>query len=172
MLVFKTSWRRVQHVFSATILRLPRGLEHVLKTFSRPLARRLQDVFKTTWKTKKCYAEDVFKTSWRHALKTSWRHVLKTSWRHILKTPSRRLGSKAKPVYLWSNRICIFTQKFTLGKFSVPAWANQPHRFSVRGTSTPNGLFQTIKILMCYTKRLHQTSCIVPFKIRKSWTFC
>ena len=22
--------------------------------------------------------------------------------------------------------ICIFTQKFTLGKFSVPAWANQP----------------------------------------------
>ena len=52
LLVFKTSWRhlqdmswrRLQHVFSVTILRLPRRLEDVLKTFSRPLARRLQDV--------------------------------------------------------------------------------------------------------------------------------
>ena len=60
----------------------------------------------------------------------------------------------------------------TLWKFSVPAWANQPPGFSIRGTSTPNGLFQTIKMLMGYTKRLHQTWCIVPFKIRKSWTFC
>ena len=24
----------------------------------------------------------------------------------------------------FKKRICIFTQKFTLGKFSVPAWAN------------------------------------------------
>ena len=45
------SWRRLQHVFNVTILRLP---------------RRLQDVFKTSWKTKNCYAEDVLKTSWRH----------------------------------------------------------------------------------------------------------
>ena len=72
----------------------------------------------------------------------------------------------------FKKRICIVTQKFTLGKFSVPAWANQPPGFSIRGTSTPNGLFQTIKMLMGYTKRLHQTWCIVPFKIRKSWTFC
>ena len=72
----------------------------------------------------------------------------------------------------FKKTICIFTQKFTLGKFSVPAWANQPPGFSIRGTSTPNGLFQTIKMLMGYTKRLHQTWCIVPFKIRKSWTFC
>ena len=164
MSVFKTSWRRLQHVFSVTIFRLPRRLQDVLKTSWKRLEDISENVLKTSWKTKHCYAEDVFRTSWRH--------VLKTSWRHVLKTPSRRLGSKAKPVYLWSNRICIFTQKFTLGKFSVPAWANQPHRFSVRGTSTPNGLFQTIKILMGYTKRLHQTSCIVPFKIRKSWTFC
>ena len=87
------SWRRLQQVFSVTILRLP---------------RRLEDVLKTSWKTKNCYAEDVLKTSWRHVLKTSWRHVLKTSWRHILKTSwrhvlktsSRRLGGKQN-VYWW-----------------------------------------------------------------------
>ena len=42
--------------------------------------------------------------------------------------------------------------------FSVPACANKPPGFSVRRTSTPNGLFQTInglKILMGHTKRLH-----------------
>ena len=72
----------------------------------------------------------------------------------------------------FKKRICTFTQKFTLGKLSAPAWANQPPGFSVRGTSTPNGLFQTIKILIGYTKRVHQTWCIVPFKIRNSWTFC
>ena len=72
----------------------------------------------------------------------------------------------------FKKRICIFTQIFTLGKFSVPASANQPPVFSLRGTSTPNGLFQTIKMLIGYTKQLHQTWCIAPFKIRKSWTFC
>ena len=46
----------------------------------------------------------------------------------------------------FKKRICIFTQKFTLGKFSVPAWENQPLGFSISGTSTPNGLFQTIKM--------------------------
>ena len=81
LLVLKTSWRRLQdmswrslqHVFSVTILRLPRRLEDVFKTS----ARRLQDVFKTSWKTKNCYVEDVFKTSWRHVLKKSWRHNLR-----------------------------------------------------------------------------------------------
>ena len=43
----------------------------------------------------------------------------------------------------FKKRICIFTQKFTLGQFSVPAWVNQPPGFSLRGTSTPNELFQT-----------------------------
>ena len=46
------SRRRLQHVFSVTILRLPgrledvlqRRLEDVLKTFLRPLQRRLEDV--------------------------------------------------------------------------------------------------------------------------------
>ena len=53
--------------------------------------------------------------------------------------------------------ICISTQKFTLRKFSVFAWANPPPGFCVRGTSTLNGLFQTVKMLMGYTKRLRQT---------------
>ena len=105
LLVFKTSWRRLedmswrrlQHVFSVTIFRLPRRLEDILQI-------RLEDVLKTSrktsWKSKNCYAEDVLKTSWRHVLKTSWRHVLKTSWRHILKTSSRRLGGKQN-FYWW-----------------------------------------------------------------------
>ena len=75
-----------------------------------------------------------------------------------------RKHPKEKP---FKKRIFIFNQKFTLGKFSVPAWANQPSGFSIRGTSTPIELFQTIKMLMGYTKRLHQTCCIVPSKIQK-----
>ena len=31
-----------------------------------------------------------------------------------------------------------------MGQFPVPAKANQPPGFSVRGTSTPNGLSKTI----------------------------
>ena len=45
----------------------------------------------------------------------------------------------------FTKRICIFTQKFTLGKFSVPAWANQPPGFSIRGTSAPNGYSKQLK---------------------------
>ena len=53
------SWRRLQHVFSVTILRLRRRLA---KTFWRRLEELLQDVLKTSWKTKNCYVEDVLKT--------------------------------------------------------------------------------------------------------------
>ena len=35
LLVFKTSWRRLQHVFSVTILCLPRRFEDVFKTSPR-----------------------------------------------------------------------------------------------------------------------------------------
>ena len=73
------------------------------------------------------------------------------------KTPERKKNKKS---------ICIFTQKFTLGQFPVPAWANQPPGFFVRGTSTPNGLFQIIKILMGYTKRLHQLEHGVLFDLK------
>ena len=55
-----------------------------------------------------------------------------------------------------------------LGKFYVPVCANQPPGFSVRENSTPNGLFQTIngvKILMGYTKRIHQLKHGVLFHL-------
>ena len=65
--------------------------------------------------------------------------MLKNTWmKKTLRTKSLHLYSKI------------------LGQFSVPARANQPPGFPVRGTSTPNGLFQTIKILMGYTIWLHQ----------------
>ena len=46
----------------------------------------------------------------------------------------------------------------TLVQFSVSACANQPTVFSVNGSLTPNGLFQTVnglKQLMGYPKWLH-----------------
>ena len=58
------SWKRLQHVFSVTILRLARRLEDVLEDEKLLRWRRLED------------------TSWRHILKAFWRHVLKTSWKH------------------------------------------------------------------------------------------
>ena len=56
--------------------------------------------------------------------------------------------------------------KIHFGQFSVPACANQPLGFFVRGTLTPNGLFQTVKILLGYTKRLHQLKCGVLFHLK------
>ena len=43
LLVLKTAWIRLQHVFSVTIFRLPRRLEDLLQ-------RRLEDVLKTSWR--------------------------------------------------------------------------------------------------------------------------
>ena len=74
LLVLKTSWRhrqnmswrRLQHVFSVTILRYPRRLEDVLKKFCkdilkgscmkswRPLEDILQDVLTTPWYSATC----------------------------------------------------------------------------------------------------------------------
>ena len=48
--------------------------------------------------------------------------------------------------------------KFSLWGSPVSACANQPLGFSLRGTSIPNELFQTInrlKRLVSYSKRLH-----------------
>ena len=72
LLVFKTSWRRLQemswrrlqHVFSVTILRLSRRLEDVLKTPWRHLARRLEDVLKICLgDILKKYLEDTMETN-------------------------------------------------------------------------------------------------------------
>ena len=81
-------WRRLQHVFSVTILRLPRRLEDVLKTCCK----------------------DIWKTSRRHVLKTSWRYVLKTSWKHVLKTSWRHYGDKQNTYwgYLYLTNLNVY----------------------------------------------------------------
>ena len=66
-----------------------------------------------------------------------------------------KMWKKHLKIKNFKKTICIFTEKFSLGQFSVPACANQPPGFSLRGKSTTNGLFQTIIY-------------IVPFKNRKS----
>ena len=65
------SRRRLQHVFSVTILRLPSCLE---------------DVLKTSWKTKSCYAEDVLKTCLEDVVNTCLEDVLKTCLADVVKT--------------------------------------------------------------------------------------
>ena len=84
LLVFKTSWRhlqdmswrRLQHVFSVTILCLPRRLEDLLKTC-------LEDVLKTC-------IEDVLKTCLEDVLKTCLEDVLKTYLEDVFKTSRRQ----------------------------------------------------------------------------------
>ena len=54
LLVLKTSWRRLQYVFSVTVSHLPRRLEDLLqdvcKTSSRHLGRRKIVTLKTSWR--------------------------------------------------------------------------------------------------------------------------
>ena len=81
------SWRRLQHFFSVTTLRLPRRLqdvlrrrlEHVFKTFSRTLARRLQDILEDEKLLRWIRPQDVFKTCLEDVLKTYLEDVFKTS---------------------------------------------------------------------------------------------
>ena len=84
------SFRRLQHVFSVTILRLPRRLEdilmtswkHLAKTSWRHLERRLEDVLKTCIDdVLKTCLEDVLKTYLEDVLKTYLEAVLKILWR-------------------------------------------------------------------------------------------
>ena len=110
LLVLKTSWRRLQdmssrrlqHVFTATILRLRDVLKtfckDVLKTSWRHLARRLEDVLKTSWKTKSCYAEDVLKTYLEEVLKTFLEVILKTLWRQTKFLLGISVSNKSKCV--------------------------------------------------------------------------
>ena len=124
LLVFKTSWRRLQHVFSVTIFCLPWLLQEVFKTPWRRLGRCLedisQDVLNTSWKTKNCYAEDVFKTSFRHVFKTSWRHVLKTSWRQTNCLLGISVPKKSKYI---SNK-SIFSKSISDESKANPKWFN------------------------------------------------
>ena len=103
-----------------------RRLEDVFKTSHR----RLEDVFKTPWRR----LEDVWPRriywSWSRRLEdVFWRPLSKANMFVLIKTSSRRL----EDVFIKTN-VC----------WTVSACANEPPGFSVRGTSTPNGLFQTI----------------------------
>ena len=83
LLVFKTSWRRLHHVFSVTIFRLPRCLQDVLQIC-------LEDLWKT-----------YLKTSWRRlrrrkifTLITSSRSLEDMSWKRpedVLETKKESL---------------------------------------------------------------------------------
>ena len=77
------SWRRLQHVFNITILRLPRRLQDVLEDQKLLRWRRMENVLKTC-------LEDVLKTCLENFLKTCFEDVLKT----VLKTSWRHYGGK------------------------------------------------------------------------------
>ena len=84
LLVLKTSlrrlqdmsWGRLQHVFSVTILRLPRRLKDVLKTSSKRLGRRKI----VTLRASSRRLEDM---SWRRLEDMSWRGLEDMSWRRL-----------------------------------------------------------------------------------------
>ena len=70
------SWRRLQHVFSVTISRLPRRLEDVLQ-------RHFADVLKTPWRRLRRRKIVTLKTSWRRLDDMSWRRLEDMPWRPL-----------------------------------------------------------------------------------------
>ena len=101
--VLKTSWRRLQDVFSVTFFCLPRRAEDVLKTSSRHKCKTsCKHILMTSWKPSWRRLENVLKTS----CKTSWRCledilggcVANTSWRRLQDVFKR--SSKTKSVML------------------------------------------------------------------------
>ena len=98
LLVFKTSWgrlqdmswRRLQHVFSVTILRLPRRLEDVFKTSRKMSWRHLQDVLEDQKLLRWRHLQDVLKTCLEDVLKTCLEDVLKTYLEDVFKTSRRQ----------------------------------------------------------------------------------
>ena len=82
------SWRRLQHVFSVTIFRLPRRLEGRKILTLRTSSKRLQDMSQRhledmSWRS----LEDM---SWRRLEDMSWRRLEDMSWRYVLKTSWRQ----------------------------------------------------------------------------------
>ena len=76
------SWRRLQHVFSVTILRLPRRLEDVFKTSRKASWRRLECM---SWRR----LEDAFARRPKDVLKMSSRQYIGLE-QDVLKTSSSR----------------------------------------------------------------------------------
>ena len=76
------SWRRLQHVFSVTYLRLPRRLQGVL-------GRRKIVTRKTSWRRLGKRKIVTRKTSWRHLEDMSWRRLEDMYWRRLEDMSSR-----------------------------------------------------------------------------------
>ena len=84
LLVFKTSWRRLQDMFwrclqyvlSVTIFRLPKRLEDVLQ-------KRLEEVLKTSCNTSKRRFKDVLQDVWEDEKLLRWRRLEDMSWRRL-----------------------------------------------------------------------------------------
>ena len=114
LLVFKASWgrlqdmswRRLQHVFSVTIFRLPRRLA---KTSWRVLENVLKTSCKTSWRRLGRRKIVTLKASWRRLEDMPWRRLEDISWRRLEDMSCRRLQdvlekNKSKCVYLWSSK--------------------------------------------------------------------
>ena len=86
--VLKTSWKRLEDVFSVIFFCLPRRLENVLKTsWTHNCKTSCKRILNTSWKRLEDVLQDILKTSWRRLERRKvlrWRHledVLKTSWK-------------------------------------------------------------------------------------------
>ena len=97
------SWRRLQHAFSVTILRLSVRLEDVLKTSWRRLGRRKIVTLNTSWRLLEDMSwrrlEDMSgrsleDMSWRRLEDLSWRRLEDMSWRCLEDISWRRLELK------------------------------------------------------------------------------
>ena len=74
LLVFKMSWRCLQHIFSVTVFRLSKRFEDISQDILKT-SRRLQGVL-----------EEGKVLRWRRLQGISWRHledILKTTWRRL-----------------------------------------------------------------------------------------
>ena len=121
--VLKTSWRRLEDVFSVTFFCLPRRLENVLKT------------------------------SWRHNCKTSCKHVLKTSWkmswrrledvlgRRIANTSWRRLEDVLEDEKCYTEDVLKTSWKTRNVSWEVAGWKPETVRRSHFRCSLKNDVF-------------------------------
>ena len=90
LLIFKTSWRRLQHVFSITNFRLP---------------RRLQDFLKTSPKTS--WMEDEKMLRWRRLEDMSRIRLEDISWRCLEDMSWRRLQDVLETNKMFTGDMCI-----------------------------------------------------------------
>ena len=144
LLVFKASWgrlqdmswRRLQHVFSVTIFRLPRRLaktswrvlENVLKTSCktswRRLGRRKIVTLKASWRR----LEDVLKTCPEDVLKTYLEDVLKTCLADVFKTSWKKTNLN---VYIFDLKNLHLTNLYLTNLRRIKMYWLEPNNFNI-----------------------------------------